>query len=155
MEATRPLVTNAVQAAPNAGLDFDFTSATTAVPPRMPAAPPAKTAPDFDFDALSLDLPPAEEVTQRLPAQGAGATPSIAFDQFDLSAPMPFDDAATTPRPHPAPDVADPISRKLELAEEFRQIGDLEGARDLLEEVIGSSSGALKAKAQGMLNQLG
>jgi pilus assembly protein FimV len=44
--------------------------------------------------------------------------------------------------------------RKLELAEEFRQIGDTEGARDLLEEVIAKASGALKNKAQGMLDSL-
>jgi pilus assembly protein FimV len=52
-------------------------------------------------------------------------------------------------------DDADPLMRKLELAEEFRQIGDLEGARDLLEEVVASAEGALKTKAQGMLDSLG
>ncbi len=49
----------------------------------------------------------------------------------------------------------DPLARKLELAEEFRQIGDLEGARDLLEEVVAKADGALKSKAQGMLASLG
>jgi pilus assembly protein FimV len=48
----------------------------------------------------------------------------------------------------------DPLARKLELAEEFRHIGDHEGARDLLEEVIAKADGALKAKAQGMLDKL-
>jgi pilus assembly protein FimV len=51
-------------------------------------------------------------------------------------------------------DEGDPLARKLELAEEFRQIGDVEGARDLLEEVIGKAQGALKVKAQGMLASL-
>ena len=41
-----------------------------------------------------------------------------------------------------------------ELAEEFRQIGDTEGARDLLQEVIAKASGPLKSKAQGMLDEL-
>jgi pilus assembly protein FimV len=45
--------------------------------------------------------------------------------------------------------------RKLALAEEFRQIGDVEGARDLLEEVIAQADGALKTKAQTMLANLG
>ncbi len=49
---------------------------------------------------------------------------------------------------------ADPLARKLELAEEFRQIGDMEGARDLLEEVVANADGALKTKAQGMLERL-
>jgi len=51
-------------------------------------------------------------------------------------------------------DGSDPLARKLELAEEFNQIGDYEGARDLLQEVIENADGALKAKAQAMLDGL-
>ena len=42
---------------------------------------------------------------------------------------------------------SDPFERKLELAEEFRQIGDTDGARDLLQEVIAQTAGAIQAKA--------
>ena len=49
----------------------------------------------------------------------------------------------------------DPLSRKLELADEFRQIGDMEGARDLLQEVLAKADGTLKSKAQSMLDDLG
>ena len=49
----------------------------------------------------------------------------------------------------------DPLQRKLELAEEFRQIGDLEGARDLLEELLVKASGSLRSQAQAMLDALG
>ena len=49
---------------------------------------------------------------------------------------------------------ADPFERKLELAEEFRQIGDLDGARDLLNEVIEQTGGAIQAKARSMLDRL-
>ena len=45
--------------------------------------------------------------------------------------------------------------RKLELAEEFRQIGDKDGARDLLREVLAHASGVTKSKAQNMLDDLG
>ena len=48
----------------------------------------------------------------------------------------------------------DPLMRKVELAEEFRQIGDVDGARDLLEEVLGKATGTLRAKAQAMLDAL-
>ncbi|MFM2119814.1 MAG: hypothetical protein RL722_1282, partial [Pseudomonadota bacterium] len=51
-------------------------------------------------------------------------------------------------------DGADPLARKIELAEEFRQIGDNEGARDLLQEVVEKAEGALQAKARSMLEQL-
>ncbi|MEO5881561.1 MAG: FimV/HubP family polar landmark protein, partial [Caldimonas sp.] len=49
---------------------------------------------------------------------------------------------------------SDPLSRKLELAEEFQRIGDKDGARDLLREVLATASGAAKTKAQGMLDDL-
>ena len=57
--------------------------------------------------------------------------------------------------PSTSSDDGDPLARKLELAEEFRQIGDMEGARDLLEEVVAKAGGALKTKAQSMLDSLG
>jgi len=52
-------------------------------------------------------------------------------------------------------DDGDPMLRKLELAEEFRQIGDKDGARDLLREVLAHASGVTKSKAQNMLDDLG
>ena len=153
MEVTRPLATSATPSAPSHRLDFDFTSATTAVPPPRPAPSPAVM--DLDLDALTLDLPGDDETTRKMPAAGAPAAPSIDFGDFDLTQPTRRADLAPSPQIGPASETVDPIARKLELAEEFRHIGDLEGARDLLEEVIAKSSGALKAKAQGMLNQLG
>ena len=56
-----------------------------------------------------------------------------------------------------APDLPppeDPMERKFELAEEFRQIGDLDGARELLQEVVANADGGLQAKAQAMLDSL-
>jgi pilus assembly protein FimV len=51
-------------------------------------------------------------------------------------------------------ETGDPLARKLELAEEFRQIGDIEGARDLLQEVVADASGTLKARAEALLKEL-
>ena len=48
------------------------------------------------------------------------------------------------------------MARKLELADEFRQIGDIDGARELLQEVLDNTQDpALRTKAQGMLDTLG
>ncbi len=54
----------------------------------------------------------------------------------------------------PIGDPSDPLVRKFELAEEFRQIGDMEGARDLLEEVVAKATGPLKSRAQSLLDSL-
>ena len=80
-------------------------------------------------------------------APASPRTSLLDFGDFGLEPPAP---------PSEADSSADgPLARKLELAEEFRQIGDLEGARDLLEEVVSKADGALKTKAQGMLEKLG
>ena len=96
---------------------------------------------DFDLDDLATEPP-----TISMPKPAAEVPPlsdnALDFGDFDLGGapPVPVDAAA--------------LGRKLELAEEFRQIGDTEGARDLLEEVVAKADGALKAKAQGMLDKL-
>jgi pilus assembly protein FimV len=65
-------------------------------------------------------------------------------------------DLGQTSRPGVAdPDAGDPLDRKLALAEEFIQIGDLEGARDLLGEVGAKGDGPLKERAQRLLSTLG
>ena len=47
------------------------------------------------------------------------------------------------------------MARKIELADEFRRIGDHEGARELLEEVVAKAEGPLRERAQGLLDNLG
>lgn len=122
---------------------FDFDPAPTppaaqAFYPATPAAPSA-SAPDskspleFDLSSISLDLD--------APATSGAADLDIETDGL-------VDEEADD-------DNADPLARKLELAEEFRQIGDTEGARDLLQEVANKAEGTLKAKAQSMLADLG
>jgi pilus assembly protein FimV len=145
-EATRPMPEPMLD--DKHGLDFDLGHA-AAPAPSAAAAPPAAAdsgAMAFDLGSINLDLDatiakPASEVKKSL-----AADPALDFSDFSLP--------LATPSAPAALDGSDPLARKLELAEEFRQIGDVEGARDLLEEVIGKSSGALKAKAQGMLDDL-
>ena len=102
--------------------------------------------------AAPLTTPPSSAK----PALFASPPPSSDFGHFELSSPGSLDEPTTTPgEALDVSDSSDPISRKMELAEEFRQIGDIEGARDLLEEVVQRASGTLKSKAQTMLNDLG
>ena len=46
------------------------------------------------------------------------------------------------------------LTQKIDLAAEFRDIGDDEGARSLLEEVMAGGNAAQRARAQAMLNEL-
>jgi pilus assembly protein FimV len=97
----------------------------TAPAPLTPSAPSAPTAPGFGM--LEFDLG------------------SLSLDLGDLS------DAVQKPV---AESVQDPLSTKLALAEEFIAIGDDDGARALIQEVISEASGDMKAKAQSALNNL-
>jgi len=150
-ETTRPFTTGASMADVHAGARADehafslddigaapSSSATTASAGTRATGAGAL---DFDLGELSLDDGPA--TPHQAPAPSA-ALPVVPDDDFASSLPAfevsDFDQ--------------DPLARKLELAEEFRQIGDMEGARDLLEEVIASADGSLKTKAQGMLDSL-
>ena len=63
------------------------------------------------------------------------------------------DDMSRAPPP-PPPDLNHPLERKLALAKEFLEIGDLEGARDLLDEVYAQATGPLKDSASLLLDTL-
>ena len=108
------------------------------VPNEIEAQPDKRDEPlPFDMSGFSIDL-------DKPPATSFGAEPTAvpAFAETDLPA---IDGDGTQ----------DPMVRKLELAEEFRQIGDKDGARDLLREVLAKASGATRSKAQSMLDDLG
>ncbi len=115
-------------------VDLQPSQTTIAMPPK-----PAPVDEGLDFDLESLGAPAVEELP-------TGNTSLLDFGDFGVD---------QNPAPTLAGGDASPLARKLELAEEFRQIGDLEGARDLLEEVVAKGDGALQAKAQGMLEKLG
>ena len=111
---------------------------------------------DFPEDALSLMDSSIAPLTSR--DAKAPAVEPLEFDLGDLSLDLTgpggltASQPANTPADEPLPD--DPLATKLALAEEFNTIGDSEGARTLVEEVIAESSGELKARAQRLLATL-
>jgi pilus assembly protein FimV len=90
-------------------------------------APPAEESGmlEFDLGSLSLDLGDSTEGTSAPASAATAATPE------------------------------DPLATKLALAEEFSAIGDDDGARALIEEVISEAAGDMKARAQQALAKLG
>lgn len=145
------------------------------IPPPAASAPPAMpepmdlSLPDLTFDLSSLPpAAPASAPVAAKPAPTPVPTPAPAMDsgmiEFDLSSlAMDFGTPPAAPAASPAaaePDFGgdddgdDPMATKLELAQEFHAIGDTEGARALVEEVVAGSSGPLKAKAQRFLAEL-
>ena len=180
LEATQPIKPTATHDDEHA-----FTLPTAPAPayshslPPAPAPSPASTAAvaalaldDHDaHDAMSMDFSLPQVPELHTPAPLPGMEPS-GFDLSDISLDldMPPPSAHPPSAAHAEPSgfgelsldepgdlhgEDDPISRKLDLAEEFRQIGDTDGARDLLNEVVAKSTGAVKSRVQSMLADLG
>ncbi|MDR7334631.1 FimV/HubP family polar landmark protein [Roseateles asaccharophilus] len=120
-------------------MDFDISSRGTRT------APPA---PDLNFDLSGMgDLSP--------PAAPTTASTDLDFDLGEPTQPGETSpDALTQALDALGDDDGDPLVRQLELADEFRQIGDTEGAREVLQELIQRASGSLRDRAQAMLNDL-
>ena len=138
-------------------LELDFGSARTAPPPASSAAPasqPVEVPPlDIVFPSNGLDFTtePFALPESALPIKTADSG-MLEFDLGSLS--LDLGPAAEGP-----PEVVtvlpdDPLETKFSLAEEFRALGDDEGARALAQEVLADASGSLKVKAQAFLNAL-
>jgi pilus assembly protein FimV len=137
---------------PDLGLDLDFDiPATSATSPSSLGALPAEPTEPPGLDLPTFDLDAASEAVDAAPAPAAEA---LNFDLNDLNLDLgtPADAAATADTP--ALTEENPLETKLSLAEEFRAIGDLEGARSLAEEVLAEATGSLKTKATAFLADL-
>ena len=132
-------------------------------PSPMMAPPPVA---DLDFpSADDLSMAPSGPMPLSADAKDSGP---MEFDlgelSLDLNAPSKPMAAPAPVAPAPVAEFVDdgsaaaqddPLATKLALAEEFNAIGDTDGARTLIEEVVAESSGALKTRAQRMLAELG
>lgn len=154
--------------------DLSQTDALTSEPAKL--ADPASRPMDFDLDFPSDPMPltsaPAAAVQQptfedgevlpdfdiAAPAGAPAAAPAspelMSFDLGDLSLDLNGKPESGDPLAGAELGAESPLETKLSLAEEFRAIGDLEGARSLAEEVLAEASGSLKTKASAFLADL-
>lgn len=127
--------------------DLDFPSDPMPLTSTPAAAQPtfddAEVLPDFDI-AAPASAPPAAPASPEL----------MSFDLGDLSLDLNGKPEAGDALAGNELGAESPLETKLSLAEEFRAIGDLEGARSLAEEVLAEASGSLKTKASAFLADL-
>jgi pilus assembly protein FimV len=112
-----------------------------------------------DFALPKQDEPalPSFEATgpQPVAAEASSSTADTGLMEFDLGdLSLDLNPPAEMPTGVPEGMSEDPLETKLALAEEFISIGDEDGARALIEEVVSESSGEMRAKAQRALAQL-
>ena len=146
--ATSPLV----------DLNFDIPTGSAAAPAFSPSGV-LLSAPDMASFTNGLNFSPAA-----FTAPGSAVTEPITLGTNVANGmqPMEFDMGSLSldlPGANKAPAVefgisGDPMETKLALAEEFREIGDNDGARALAQEVATEATGTLKARAQRMVADL-
>lgn len=147
--AAPPEVTPADDADPFSTLT---TSEEAATPP-VPAAP-AELDSTIDMATPAAASAPSS-APEPSPAPLTSAPKSAEVDLGSLDLDMGSSSPAPAASTQPVHNLSgDSLSTKLDLAQEFNSIGDSEGARTLIEEVLAEASGPLKERAQKMLSEL-
>ena len=134
------------------------------------SAPEKFSAPEISMpDDLGLDFPSKDESTANVKAANIASTPikDVAADLSDISL-----DLNPVAAPVVAPSLGDDhfaldgvdeaasytsnaeMATKLDLAIAYQEIGDKEGARELLEEVVKGGNGEQSEKARNLLSKL-
>ena len=139
-----------VPSALNVSLDFDVSAPAGVTPTRMAISEPAKidTPPSsIDFKLSSFDMAgvpklppsPAPSPMGAMPPAAGLAKPSTNLAGTDFGKSLNSEQEFNT---------------KLNLAEAYAEIGDKDGAKELLNEVIAAGDGAASAQAKAMLAKL-
>ena len=141
---------------PSLDIDLDLDLPAKSVPPssaetaagRQPSAGAAEPSMDFDLDLAAL-----ENITQARPelaAADARGLPSFDLDLEPVAVQADADPASAGGSAR-----WQEMSTKLDLASAYEEIGDKEGARELLQEVISGGDGTQQQKARAMLSKIG
>ena len=139
----------AASAPASGGLDFELPGAApAAAAPEAPAAVTAAAA--ADTGTINFDL--------NLDAGGAKAEPAAAPAPVDISS-ISLDlgapgEAAAAPSTNTDPKWQE-VATKLDLAKAYEEMGDKDGARELLNEVLKEGDSAQQGQAKQMLSALG
>jgi pilus assembly protein FimV len=160
-EAGAESVPTAVAAEAPKDIDVDFDLELGGAP----AADLESAPPELDLADISLDLGESGEAAAapelEIPAidiaPDASALPEAeGLPELSLDLPSSVGPAVADATPVVAEEADDPeVATKLELAQAYEEMGDREGARELLNEVLGEGSAAQRAQAQARLDQLG
>ncbi|PZO07142.1 MAG: hypothetical protein DCF27_11435, partial [Lysobacteraceae bacterium] len=128
----------------------------------MPAAPPTAAAavdiPDLDDPDPVVAAAPAPAVEDqdddwdRLTLAASGVTTSAADPEPDLYDAVTLEPVATEAA---AADGDDGSDTKIELAKAYLDIGDIEGAKGMLEEVIAEAGPSGRTEAERLLKEIG
>lgn len=165
-------------AEPNFDFDFDLDAPTQAIEPvQAPVAAPAPVSTpvasnelsfDFDLDVPAPVAPPAPVVAVPEPPAPTRQEFSLDLPEIDFASMEAPSLAQTRFEEAQAPSASvddelgdlgvfgdDAVSTKLDLARAYMDMGDPDGARSMLEEVIGEGNASQQDEARKLLGSLG
>ena len=132
-------------------LDMDF-SDISSKPIALTYPAPISRVRDFQPNGASAALVKNTPVAAAAPVAALPDSGMLEFDLDSLS--LDLNGPSTRSQENSEELEDDPLQTKFLLAEEFRSLGDADGARSLAEEVVTEARGPLKVKAQAFLNSL-
>jgi pilus assembly protein FimV len=126
-------------------IDFDLapTQHPASPPVGIPSDTPKDEKPAFDFDLSGLDFPGSSKPADK-PAGAPAAASTGSLDLADLSLDSPAESGGG----------GEAVGTKLELAKAYLEIGDKDGAREILQEVAKEGSSAQKEEAKKLIASL-
>lgn len=139
----------APSSAGTSGLDFDIDlnslASYSGESAASPSEPSARGGVDFDMSALSLDAPSEPKM------ESAAASPEFDLSGISL-------DLGTETAPKISPTGKDDhwydVQTKFDLAKAYQEMGDKDGAREILKEVLQEGDAEQKTAAQSVLASL-
>jgi pilus assembly protein FimV len=146
--AAEPAPEPAAEKPSNAGMDFDIDLSSLGTPggtEPAPAAAPASNGLDFDMSGLSLDMPAEPKI------EAPSSAPEIDLSGISLDL-----GGETAPKVSPSgkDDHWYDVQTKFDLAKAYQEMGDKDGAREILKEVLQEGDAEQKAAAQTVLASL-
>lgn len=132
-------------------LVFDITSTHPSMPAAQPEAEPEKTAPaddagmEFTLD-FPIEEPAGKPASVSQPAETGFAGISLNLDDIGV----PGEPAAEGKDEH-----WHEVATKLDLAKAYQEMGDVTGAREILDEVMREGDEGQREAAQSILDQIG
>ncbi len=142
----------------------DMMEALTAAPveeesmPATVAETPTEEVPVLDLSGIDLDLQTAE--APAIEEFAAAPAPAMDFEPTALPDEAPAAAAEAEPQSAPAeggidPELREEVNTKLDLARAYLEMGDREGAREILQEVLNEGDAGQKAEAGKLIAEAG
>jgi pilus assembly protein FimV len=121
-------------------VDFDLAPGGEA-PMDMPSQSQKEEKPTFDFDLSGLDFPASKGNDSSRAGTSSSGAPGVDLADLSLDSPS-------------SGEGGEAVGTKLELAKAYLEIGDKDGARDILHEVAKEGSAAQKEEAKKLIASL-